>query len=136
MICAQCGTENPEGAETCSECGASLQTPSVAAPAYRAVQPTSSMALVSLILGILGWTVLPVIGSVVAVIFGHLALGEIDRSGDQLSGRGMAQVGLILGYSALAVQLLSVVLFVVLPFLGCGFCSICGGLGGVLQSWS
>jgi len=136
MICAQCGTENPAGAEACSECGVSLQTPSAGAPAYGVVQPTSSMALVSLILGILGWTVLPMIGSVVAVIFGHLALGEIDRSGDQLSGRGMAQVGLILGYSALAVQLLSVVLFVVLPIFGCGFCSICGALGGIFQSWS
>jgi len=136
MICAQCGAENPEGAETCSECGVSLQTPAAGAPAYGVVQPTSSMALVSLILGILGWTVLPVIGSVVAVIFGHLALGEIDRSGDQLSGRGMAQVGLILGYSALAVTLLGVVLFVVLPIFGCGFCSICSALGGVVQSWS
>jgi hypothetical protein len=136
MICAQCGTENPEGAEACSECGVSLQTPSVGAPAYGVVQPTSSMAMVSLILGILGWTVLPVIGSVVAVVFGHLGLSEIDRSGDQLSGRGMAQVGLILGYSALAVQLLSVVLFVVLPIFGCGFCSLCSALGSVVHSWS
>lgn len=135
MICAQCGTENPEGAATCSECGVSLQTPSVGAPAYGVVQPTSSMALVSLILGILGWVVLPVIGSVVAVVFGHLALGEIDRSGDQLSGRGMAQVGLILGYSALGLQLLSVVLVVVLPMVGCGFCSICGALGAAAENW-
>jgi hypothetical protein len=94
------------------------------------------MALVSLILGILGWVVLPVIGSVVAVVFGHAALREIDHSGDQLSGRGMAQVGLILGYSALGLQLLSVVLFVVLPMVGCGFCSICSALGAIVEGWS
>jgi hypothetical protein len=102
--------------------------PSGARPVSYATPPTSSMALVSLILGILGWVVLPLIGSVLAVVFGHVALREIDRSGGRLGGRGMAQVGLILGYSAVALEVLSVLLFVVFPVLGCGFCSVCGAL--------
>jgi hypothetical protein len=96
------------------------------AGSYEAAPPTSSMALVSLILGALGWVVLPVIGSVLAVVFGHLALREIDGSGGQLGGRGMAQAGLVLGYAALGLGALSVVLFVVLPVLGCSLCGLCG----------
>jgi hypothetical protein len=100
--------------------------PGGGAVSYEAAPPTSSMALVSLLLGILGWVALPVIGSILAVVFGHLALGEIDRSGGQLGGRGMAQVGLVLGYAALGLGVLSVVLFVVLPVLGCSLCGLCG----------
>jgi hypothetical protein len=96
---------------------------------YDAAPPTSSMAVLSLILGILGWVALPLIGSILAVVFGHVALGEIDRSRGRLGGRGMAQVGLVLGYAALGLEVLGVVFFVVLPVLGCGFCSICGAVG-------
>jgi len=41
-------------------------------------------------------------------------------------------VGLILGYAALGLEVLSIVLFVVLPGLGCGLCSICGAPGTAL----
>ncbi len=135
MFCPQCGTENPEEATTCSNCGSSLQLPSpdVAQPPRAPAPPTSSMALVSLIMGILGWLVLPIIGSVLAVVFGHAALGEIGRSEGQIGGRGMAQVGLVLGYVALGLSVLSIILFVVLPILGCGFCGICGALSSVFQ---
>lgn len=98
--------------------------------------PTSSLALVSLILGILGWVILPLIGSVLAVVFGHVALGEIDRSGGQLGGRGMAQAGPVLGYSAVALEVLGVVVFVVFPVLGCGFCGVCGALTSAFGAWA
>jgi len=91
------------------------------------------MALVSLIVGILGWVVLPIIGSVLAVVFGHAALGEIDRREGEIGGRGMAQVGLILGYVSLGLWVLSIISFVVLPILGCGFCGICGALSSSFQ---
>ena len=110
------------------------EPPGDRAVSYEAA-PTSSMALVSLILGILGWVALPVIGSILAVVFGHVALGEIDRSGGRLGGRGMAQVGLVLGYAALGLEVLSVVVFVVLPVLGCGLCSVCGAVGSSFGGW-
>ncbi|TKJ28910.1 MAG: hypothetical protein CEE40_10320 [Chloroflexi bacterium B3_Chlor] len=91
------------------------------------------MALVSLIMGILGWVLLPIIGSVVAVGFGHAALGDIDRSGGRIGGRGLAQVGLILGYVALGLSVLSIVFVPILPTLGCGFCSICGALSNSFE---
>lgn len=135
MFCPQCGTENPDEATACSNCGSSLQLPSpdVTQPPRVAAPPTSSMALVSLIMGILGWVVLPIIGSVLAVVFGHAALGEIDRSEGEIGGRGMAQVGLILGYVSLGLWVLSIISFVVLPTLGCGLCGICGALSSSFQ---
>ncbi|HET6805016.1 MAG TPA: DUF4190 domain-containing protein [Frateuria sp.] len=67
---------------------------------------TSAMAVVSLIFGIASWCVLPVLGAIVAVIFGHLARGEIRRAPGRLEGDGLAVIGLVLGYVQLAFGLI------------------------------
>lgn len=72
-------------------------------------RPTSSLAIVSLVSGILGWTLLPFLGSVAAVICGHLARAEIRRAPDQLEGDGLAIAGLVLGYLSIAMAVLVVV---------------------------
>lgn len=61
---------------------------------------TNTLAIVSLVFGILTWVVLPVIGALVAIVCGHLARSEIRRApiGLQEEGNGMALAGLILGY--------------------------------------
>jgi hypothetical protein len=64
--------------------------------------PASNAALVSLIFGILSWFAIPLIGAIVAVVAGHKARKEIQASGGQLGGSGMATAGLILGYLHLA----------------------------------
>ena len=69
------------------------------------VKPNSNMALVSLILGILGWTLLPTIGSIGAIITGHMAKSEIKNSMGALGGDGMATAGLVLGYANIAIAL-------------------------------
>lgn len=56
---------------------------------------TSGLAIASFVLGLLG---LCGIGSLLAVIFGHCALSEIDKSGGAVTGRGLAVAGLVLGY--------------------------------------
>ena len=73
------------------------QTPSV--------KPNSNMALASLILGILGWTIIPTIGSIAAIITGHMAKNEIKSSMGALGGDGMATAGLVLGYTNIAIGL-------------------------------
>lgn len=80
------------------------------APADRAVD---GFAVASLVLGIL-WVYW--IGSILAVIFGHLALREIRRSGRP--GHGLAIAGLVLGYIGIGV--LAIVLVVVAIALGRG----------------
>lgn len=62
---------------------------------------TSTNAIISLIGGIAGWTLLPFIGSLVGVIFGHIAKKEIKNSNGTVGGNGLATWGLVLGYIAL-----------------------------------
>jgi Domain of unknown function (DUF4190)/Domain of unknown function (DUF1707) len=56
-------------------------------------QPTNGLAIASLVVSLvwMWW-----IGSLLAIVFGHVALGQIARTGQ--AGRGMAIAGLTLGY--------------------------------------
>lgn len=74
------------------------------------------MAIVSLIAGLLGWTLLPFVGSVAAIITGHMARGEIKKSAGQVDGDGLAIGGLILGYAMVVVTVLSI--FAMILFFG------------------
>lgn len=91
-----------------------------AQPPYRSGPATSSLAVVSLVFGVLGWCILPFIGPIVAIICGHLARAEIRRAGvdGRMEGDGMAIGGLVLGYLQLAVGLLLVMAFIVFLVLG------------------
>ena len=66
-------------------------------------------AVVSLVSGILGWLVIPVIGAIPATILGHRARWAVIRSGGVLRGEGIATAGLILGYLQLAVLAMLIV---------------------------
>ncbi len=50
------------------------------------------------------------IGSILAVIFGHIALNQIKKTGQ--TGRGMAIAGLILGYIGVAIMVVIIVIAV------------------------
>ncbi|MBB3820306.1 hypothetical protein FHT03_001637 [Xanthomonas arboricola] len=76
------------------------------------VRQTSAMAIVSLVAGILGWTLIPFLGSICAIITGHLARAEIRRNPQGLEGDGLAIGGLILGWLALAMWLVGIVIFI------------------------
>lgn len=67
-------------------------------PQHGRITQTSGAAATSMILGILSVAACLLPLGLVAVIFGHVSLGRIARSGGQLTGRGMAIAGLILGY--------------------------------------
>lgn len=96
-------------AATSQAAPAQAATPSfVPAP----VVPTNVLAIVSLVTGLLGFTFAPFIGSLAAVITGHLALNQIKATHEQ--GRGMAVAGLILGYVVLGLILVIVSLMIVL----------------------
>jgi len=69
---------------------------------------TSSLAIASLVSGILGWTLLPVIGTLVAIVTGHMARGEIRRSAGTLDGDGLAIGGLVLGWLSMLLWVLGI----------------------------
>ena len=73
------------------------------------MRQTSTLAVVSLVFGILGWTLLPFLGSLVAVVCGHMARKEIRLAPDRLEGDGLAVAGLVLGYLAIAMTVLAVI---------------------------
>ncbi len=92
------------------------------APPYQTppAKPSSNLALASLILGILGWTVIPGIGSIAAIVTGHLAKSEIKNSMGALGGDGMATAGLVLGYASIALGLCVICIVFALPLMGIG----------------
>ena len=80
--------------------------PAMPAPYHspQVVYPTTNgLAVASLVAGFLwlGW-----FGSILAVVFGHIALGQINRSGGRETGSGLAIAGLVLGYMGVATLLL------------------------------
>lgn len=82
---------------------------------------TNSLAVVSLIFGIVCWLVLPFIGAIVAIVCGHLARGEIRRAEPgTMEGDGLAVTGLVLGYVHLAIALLAAAVVIAILVLGFG----------------
>ena len=53
------------------------------------------------------------IGSILAIVFGHVALSQIKKSGGTQGGRGMAIAGLVLGYIGLGTILLVILVTIV-----------------------
>ena len=62
------------------------------------VLPTSTLAMVSLVAGVLGFTMLPIIGSIVAILTGYSARKETRAVPALVSGDGLATAGIIMGW--------------------------------------
>ena len=84
----------------------------VTLPPMPAAKKDSVLAIVSLVCGLVGWTFLPLIGAIAAIITGHLAKKEIRDSAGTLSGNGMATAGLIMGYVQIGFVLLAIICMV------------------------
>jgi hypothetical protein len=70
----------------------------------RSSRSPNGLAVASLITGLVwGWWV----GSVLAIVMGHVALRQIERSEGRQSGRGMAMAGLALGYLGVSILLVT-----------------------------
>jgi len=87
---------------------------------------TSTLAIISLVMGIVTWLILPIVGAFVAVITGHMAKKEIRTSSGHLTGDGLATAGLVLGYLQ--------IILVVVPLLFCCVLSLLGpAIGNVFS---
>lgn len=87
--------------------------------------PTNGLAVASLVFGLLGWFLLPVLAPLLAVIFGHMARGQIRNTGE--AGGGMAVAGLVLGYLALAFALIGLLIAIVIVIIAASAASASGG---------
>ncbi len=84
------------------------------------VPQTSGKAIVSLVFGIAGFILLPLIAGIVAVIVGYSAKSDIRKSAGALKGEDMATAGIILGWVNLGLTVIGicVVVVIVLGLLG------------------
>ena len=100
-----------------------------AAPPAPVARPTSALAITTLVSGILGWTLLPFLGSIAAVICGHMARAEIRRD-PNLDGDGMAVAGLVLGWVSIALGVLAILLVIVAILFFGGLAAFIAANGG------
>lgn len=91
------------------------------------MQQTASGAVVSIVLGVLSVMFCPLCGPV-AWALGRSAAREVDASGGQLGGRGIATAGKILGMIGTVLLVLLVLFFVGAVVLGMSI------EGGVVES--
>lgn len=76
---------------------------------YAPARPTNGLAIASLVLGLV-WCF--GLGSLLAVIFGHVAKRQIKESGGAQTGGGMATAGLVLGWLGLAMFALTMLVMI------------------------
>jgi uncharacterized membrane protein YvbJ len=117
MYCPKCGTQISDNVAFCGTCGQAINQPAPAnnstnfqSPTSQAnvnmaaqgtAQRTSGFAIASLVLGILGISIL-------AIIFGAIAINQTGKD-PNLSGRGMAIAGLVLGIVWVAIIFIFVI---------------------------
>ena len=85
-------------------------------------RPNNTMAIVSLISGIAGLFFIPLIGSIVAVVTGHIARKQIAQTGEE--GAGLATAGVVTGWVGIAVWGLLIVAWIGLMVIGLSIASM------------
>ena len=76
------------------------------------VTKKSEKAVVSLVLSLLS---VYGVGSILGIIFGHIARSDIKKSNGRLTGDGLALAGLIIGYATLCLVAIGLILALTLP---------------------
>ena len=65
---------------------------------YPPALPQSTLAILSLIAGIGGFTFLPLVGSIIAILTGYAARKETRSVPPTATGDGMATAGIVMGW--------------------------------------
>lgn len=115
--CSNCGTQMADQALSCPQCGHPAPRARSAASGRR----TEGTAVASLVLGIAGFVVCPLIPSILAVVFGNQAQRKISDD-PSLEGEGMAKAGVILGWIGIGLFVVGIAV-VILVAIGGGFSS-------------
>jgi hypothetical protein len=92
MYCRYCGLKNEGTARVCAECGKELAM---------GVRQVSMAAIISLVLGIVGWATWG-FPALVGIAFGIVALYKIKKANGLIVGKGYALAGLVLAVAQIA----------------------------------
>ena len=112
-FCANCGRDLSPSAIACPNCGHPGPAAGTAAVAPAPGKRTEGFAIASLVCGIVGFFAVPIVGSVLAIVFGSVARKRIADDPD-LGGTEMARAGIIIGWIGVVLGLLAIVFFIVL----------------------
>lgn len=101
--------------------------------------PTNGLAIASLVLSLLGLVnVLPLLGTVLGLIFGYSARNQIAQRRGTQGGEGLAKAGIIIGWVTVGIWALSicvVIIFGVAVPGGLASCALCSNLESLLQGY-
>jgi hypothetical protein len=103
-------------------------------PGYHRPPPTDGMAVAALVAGIGGWFICPIIGGVLAVIFGYMARKNIADSRGALTGDSFATAGIILGFIQLGLVLLGIIIWVIIMIIASGSNAMGAALPGLVAA--
>jgi hypothetical protein len=107
--------------------GSATRTPQIIGPNIARKPQTNSLAVTGLILGLLSvltfWCCFTLILALVGLVFSGVGLSQINKSGGQQTGRGLAIAGIILSAIGLIMGLVTLALFGVVSAMnkGSGF---------------
>jgi len=94
-----------------------VETDGSSRPTAVAARPrTSGAAIASLVLGIVGLFVIPLITSIAAIFLGRRAQREIAEN-PGLSGEGLAKAGVVLGWIGVALMVAGIIVGVLFAIL-------------------
>ena len=85
-------------------------TPSAVGSTVVSAVPTSSNAIVALILAVVSWAVCPVIAAIVALVFASMAAKEIQASEGRMGGRGLVTAARIVAWINIGVMAATLVI--------------------------
>ncbi len=101
---------------------------SIPAPAFPQQLPTSGLAVASLVLSILSWVLLPIIGSILGLVFGYSARKETRAVPPVADGDGLATAGIVISWVNIGLLgcscLIIATLMVLGPLIGSSFSTI------------
>jgi Domain of unknown function (DUF4190) len=104
--CTNCAGNLADFVAVCPYCGVAQAVPQAMAPQWSLQPQNSNKAIASLVCGVLFFCG-P--ASIAAIILGHLALADIKRSANRMTGQGLAIAGLVLGYVGVGLTTLYIV---------------------------
>ena len=88
------------------------------------ILPSSTLAIISLVSGLLGFTAFPVMGGIVALVTGYMARNETRALPPTASGDNMATAGIVMGWVQIGLLIVGVCCVLAWVIFGLGWLTI------------